>query len=432
MMSDHICVLGGGESGTGAALLAKAKGYKVLLSDLGEISEQNSRKLRDAGVALEEGSHEKAIDFPASEAIISPGIPLNTAVVHELRSKGVNIISEIEFSSRYSNSFIIAVTGSNGKTTTTGMIGHLLKEAGKDVLIAGNIGNSWAASLIDGDHDYTVLELSSFQLDSCYDFHANIALITSISPDHLDRYNYDLQKYIDSKFRITLNQTQEDAFVYNQHSELLKEAFAGHSINARPFALNHQSVKKLTQDVFTACRFRGKHNEWNARAAAIAGILSGVDIVTILSALKTYTPPPHRMEWVAKVEGVTYINDSKATNVDSTYYALQGVGGPCVWIAGGQDKGNDYSQLFPVIDNVKALICLGVDNTKLIEAFEGKIESIHDCNALGLAMLTAGSIATDGDTVLLSPACASFDLFENYIDRGDQFKELVKRRIVLN
>ncbi|MES2794750.1 MAG: UDP-N-acetylmuramoyl-L-alanine--D-glutamate ligase [Bacteroidota bacterium] len=438
-----IAILGAGESGVGAALLAKAKGFEVFVSDKGPISDKYKAILQENRINYEENQHTEASILDADEIIKSPGIPNKTELILKLISLKKPIISEIEFAARFTKAKLIAITGSNGKTTTTLLTYHLLKSAGKKVGLAGNIGESFAKQVINDEFDYFVLELSSFQLDNMYDFHANIAILLNITPDHLDRYNYDFKLYSESKFRVLQNMTPNDTFICFQESEPIANYLIDNTLppNLFPVSLEKTPQKGAFFDGkrmnFTGdfgdfaisvdgLPLRGKHNAINMMCAILAAKGSDIAIEQIELALKTFNNAPHRLEAVATIEGVDFVNDSKATNVDSVFYALGSFEKPIVLIIGGVDKGNDYSQIEDlVVRKVKGLVCMGVDNSKLIQYFEGKIDLILDTKSLAEALRMATGIASKGDVVLLSPACASFDLFKNYEDRGTKFREAV-------
>lgn len=441
-----IAVLGGGESGVGAAILAQNKGFEVFLSDAGQLAEKHRNVLSNHGISYEEGKHSEAVILAADEVIKSPGIPETAPLIHKLREAGTPIIGEIEFGWRYSNAKFIAITGTNGKTTTTLLCYHILKNAGLDVGLAGNVGKSLAKQVAEGDREFYVVEISSFQLDDTIAFRPDIAILLNITEDHLDRYEYDFQKYANSKFRITMNQTEEDAFIYWSEDKMISEGLERHRPKAKryPFLLNepknptegawtngnnltiHINNEELTMSIKDLA-LQGKHNIFNSMAAGVAARVLDLRKEVVRDSLEHFEHVEHRLEFVAKVHGITFINDSKATNVNSTWYALESQEKPVIWIAGGVDKGNDYAELYPVIGNVKALICLGTDNKKLRKAFEGKIDVITEVQSAEDAVRTAYDFGYDGDVVLLSPACASFDLFENYEERGQQFKSAVKR-----
>tara|TARA_R110001592_G_scaffold307299_2_gene580718 strand:- start:241095 stop:242441 length:1347 start_codon:yes stop_codon:yes gene_type:complete len=444
----NVLIIGAGESGVGAALLAQKLGYNVLVSDFSAIKDKYRLRLDKARISFEEKGHSRAerfIDNDLHLVIKSPGVPSTAALVKSCVAKGVEVIDEIEFAFRNSKGKSIAITGSNGKTTTTSLVYHILKKAGLDVGLAGNIGASWAGQLAEsGDKDYWVLELSSFQLDGLIDFKAYISVITNISPDHLDRYEGRLENYIASKLRVLNNQNANDYFVFNIDDKLLAEALSGRNIPSKnlPFSLqdtpnegafikdNQFNVtvgnKSISMSVFDVS-LKGKHNAQNAMAAAIASRVLDIRKEVIRESLQDFEGIEHRLENVATINGVDYINDSKATNVNSTWWALESCNKPVVWIAGGVDKGNDYTELLPMVrEKVKAIICLGNENQKIKDAFEADVPVIIECNRADQAVSVAYSLATKGDMVLLSPACASFDLFKDYQDRGTQFKNAVK------
>jgi len=438
-----IVILGAAESGTGAALLGKAKGYDVFVSDSNRIREEFRKELQDAGVAYEEGGHTEEIVLSAGEIVKSPGIPDQVPILKKAAAKGIPVISELEFAFRHVNGKIIAITGSNGKTTTTLLVYHLLKEAGLNVGLAGNVGNSFARLAIDDPYDFYVIEVSSFQLDGMYDFKAGTAILLNITPDHLDRYDYNFQKYIDSKFRIARNMTHKDAFIYFAGdrtivNELDKRQIAANCI---PISLDESGETgafyregKLvfmgsapwSYDVSQAS-LKGRHNYVNMMAAAEAALIAGAEPEAVKRGLSTFKNAAHRMEPAGEVNGVSFVNDSKATNVDAAYYALESFTGPVVWIAGGTDKGNDYQPLYPLMEKVRALVCLGKDNSKLKASFEGRVGKVVETQDIDSAVEMAYRLSRKGDVALLSPACASFDLFENYIDRGEKFKAAVRR-----
>ena len=441
---DKIAILGGGESGTGAAVLAKVKGFDVFLSDYGTIPENQKERLAEWEIPYEEGKHslEKILD--ASQVIKSPGIPDTAPVIKAIREAGIDIISEIEFAGRYDRAKKICITGSNGKTTTTSLIYHLLQLAGLNVGLGGNIGKSYAYQVATCSYDIYVLEISSFQLDNMYDFKADIAILTNITPDHLDRYDHKIENYARAKFRITQNMEKEDCFIFCSDDEITIKHLNDIVIKAKmlPFSQKSRVAQGayVEDDHFTVkygeheCRMfldelslQGKHNLYNSMAAAIAGKVMDIDDDKIREGLKTFKNIEHRLEKVATIKGVLYINDSKATNVNSAWYALESMDRPVIWIAGGTDKGNDYSELYEVVkQKVKALICLGKDNRKLHEAFSGIIPVITDASSAEEAVTKAYGLGMDGDVVLLSPCCASFDLFRNYEERGKLFKEAVR------
>lgn len=442
-MGKKMVILGAGESGTGAAVLAKAKGYDVFVSDLSVIKPVYKEMMDARGIAWEEGQHTESIVLAADEIVKSPGIPDKAAIIQKLKEKGTSIISEIEFAGRYTNSKMICITGSNGKTTTTMLTYHILKQAGLDVGLAGNVGNSLALQVAEQPHAYYVLELSSFQLDNMYDFKADVAILMNITPDHLDRYNYEFQNYVDSKFRIIQNQTEEDVFIYWNDDPVIAREIAKHNPKAalypfsetkkegvKAFTENKQIVIETDNGIFTMDQdqlaLTGTHNLYNSLASGIAAKVTDIKDDEIRASLSDFAGVEHRLEKVARVRGVDYINDSKATNVNSCWYALQSMNTPVVLILGGTDKGNDYTEIEElVINKVHSLIFLGVDNTKLHAFFDGKVPVIEDAHSMEEAISKAYKLANKGDTVLLSPCCASFDLFKNYEDRGNQFKACV-------
>lgn len=442
-MGKKMVILGAGESGTGAAVLAKAKGYDVFVSDLSVIKPVYKEMMDARGIAWEEGQHTESIVLAADEIVKSPGIPDKAAIIKKLKEKGTSIISEIEFAGRYTNSKMICITGSNGKTTTTMLTYHILKQAGLDVGLAGNVGNSLALQVAEQPHAYYVLELSSFQLDNMYDFKADVAILMNITPDHLDRYNYEFQNYVDSKFRIIQNQTEEDVFIYWNDDPVIAREIAKHNPKAalypfsetkkegvKAFTENKQIVIETDNGIFTMDQdqlaLTGTHNLYNSLASGIAAKVTDIKDDEIRASLSDFAGVEHRLEKVARVRGVDYINDSKATNVNSCWYALQSMNTPVVLILGGTDKGNDYTEIEELVKNkVHSLIFLGVDNTKLHAFFDGKVPVIEDAQSMEEAISKAYKLANKGDTVLLSPCCASFDLFKNYEDRGNQFKACV-------
>jgi len=439
-----LVILGGGESGVGAALLGKAKGFEVFLSDKSPLQPAYRDALLADQIPFEEGMHSEDKILSASEAIKSPGIPDSVAIVQELHRRNIPVISEIEFAARYTDAKLIAITGSNGKTTTTLLIYHLLREAGLSVGLAGNVGTSFAAQVIDNPKDYYVLEISSFQLDNMYDFRANVAVLLNITPDHLDRYDYDFQKYVQSKFRITQNQTYDDDFIYFAESDALAAELGKRTLPAQMWPVSLK--KKLDNGGFLSdgdltarshgqefsvhfdeLPIQGPHNAINALSAILAAQTVGLTPEQIRAGLRTFTNAPHRLESVATIAGVQYVNDSKATNVDSVFYALGSFDRPIILIIGGVDKGNDYSQIESLVrGKVKGMIALGTDTEKLTNFFGKITPKFHETQSLKDAMLTAHAWSEPGDVVLLSPACASFDLFKNYQDRGEQFKEEVR------
>ena len=441
----RLVVLGGVESGVGTCILAKQKGYEVFLSDKGGIKPQYRDELLNRGIEFEEGQHTEEKILSADEVVKSPGIPETAPVIQALRAKGIPVISEIEFASRYTTAKKICITGSNGKTTTTMLTYFILKEAGLNVGLAGNVGKSFAWQVAENDYDYYVLELSSFQLDGMYDFKADVAVILNITPDHLDRYDYKFQNYIEAKFRILQNQTPEDAFIYWSEDPVLKAEIAKRDILATlfPFALektekgkayveHEEMVVNVKEEMRVPVRelpIKGTHNVYNSMAASIASQIMDIKKENIRAALLSFQGVEHRLEYVATVRGVRYINDSKATNVNSCWYALQSMTTPVVLILGGTDKGNDYREIEDLVrEKVHTLIFMGVDNRKLNTFFREHTPKcrIVDTNNLADAVQAAYETARKGDTVLLSPCCASFDLFKNYEDRGEKFKAAVK------
>ena len=440
----HIVILGAGESGVGAAILAKKQEWNVFVSDAGKIKADYKTELDNNQIEWEENTHSTDRIFQAELIVKSPGIPEKTDLIRALRNKQVKIISEIEFAGYYTRGKSICVTGSNGKTTTTMLTHHILKKAGWDVGLAGNVGKSFAKQVAEGDHDWYVLELSSFQLDDMFDFKADIGILTNITPDHLDRYENQMQKYVDSKFRILNNQNHEDWFIYNYDDPIIREELSKRklSMNLAPFSLkeeikvgayavNNQLIinikDQLTMSIHELA-LKGKHNTQNSLAAGIAGRLVEIRKSIVRESLEDFENVEHRLEFVAKVNGIEFINDSKATNINSTWYALETMENPVVWVMGGVDKGNDYSELSNLVkDKVKAIICLGIDNQKIIKAFGHLVETIVEVGSATEAVAYAYRLAKKNETVLLSPACASFDLFENYEDRGNQFKQAVRK-----
>ena len=427
-----IVILGAGESGVGAALLAQEKGFEVFVSDRGEIKAEYKLELEEAKIPYEELQHTESKIFEASEIIKSPGIPDKVDLIKELKKRGIPVISEIEFAARFTNATIIGITGSNGKTTTTKLIFHLLKTAGLNVVVGGNIGTSFARLLVKGNHDYYVLELSSFQLDGIQNFRPDVSVLLNITPDHLDRYDYKMENYVYSKFRIIENQKDKDLFIYNGFDENVKTYLQDKQLIVRSLPVNEvfHRKNKLTVAVSefdtTKCSLKGQHNMFNTTCAIHTVQAIGVDEKFIQQGLDTFINAPHRLEYVATIDGVDFINDSKATNVDAVFYALSAMEKPVIWVVGGVDKGNDYGAIESlVLEKVKAIVCLGVDNTLIIEAFKGKIEIIEETQSCREVIKISQQYAHVGDVVLLSPACASFDLFNNYIDRGDQFRTAV-------
>jgi UDP-N-acetylmuramoylalanine--D-glutamate ligase len=439
----YIAILGAGESGVGAAILAKKMGWNVFVSDFGKIKDEFKTELIENQLEWEEENHSEERILQADLVIKSPGIPEKAPLILKLRERGVKIISEIEFGSYYSNAKTICITGSNGKTTTTMLLYHILKKAKLNVGLAGNVGKSYAKQVAENTFDWYVLELSSFQLDDMHAFKADIAILTNISPDHLDRYAYKMQNYVDSKFRILQNQTENDWFIYNFDDPIIQAEIAKKSISAKqaPFSLKeemkiggHANKEQLTINIneqFTMSihdlALKGRHNTQNSLASGIASRILEIRKEVVRESLEDFVNVEHRLEFVAKVHGIEFINDSKATNVNSTWYALETMDKPTVWIVGGVDKGNDYSELLDLVkDKVKAIICLGLDNQKLLETFSGTVETIVEARSAMEAVAYGYRLAKKDETVLLSPACASFDLFDNYEDRGNQFKEAVR------
>ena len=441
----RIVVLGAGESGTGAAILAKRKGMDPFVSDSGSIQGKYKEMLDAEGISWEDGRHTESAVLAAGEIIKSPGIPENTPIISKARAKGIPIISEIEFAARYTQAKMICITGSNGKTTTTSLIYYIFKSAGYNVGLAGNIGRSFALQIAEGaQFDYYILELSSFQLDDMYRFRANIAVLLNITPDHLDRYGFKMQNYVDAKMRITRNQTPEDAFVYWQDDPVIRKELERHPPVARrfPFALRRDDENCVAyvengKVVFTGpldfnleqeeLALTGIHNLYNSMAAGISARLAGIKKEAIREALSTFQGVPHRLEYAGTVQGVRFINDSKATNVNACWYALESMKTPVVLILGGKDKGNDYSELDELVrERVRGFVFLGVDNCKLHGHFDPTGLPTADSRQMDDAVRKAFALAQPGDTVLLSPCCASFDLFKNMADRGNQFKEAVK------
>ena len=440
----RIVVLGAGESGAGAAVLAKKQGYDVFVSDFGEIKQQYKLLLDKFQIVWEEKQHTEALILNADEVIKSPGIPDKAPIVKALKEKNIPIISEIEFAGRFTDAKMICITGSNGKTTTTMLIYHILKDAGLNVGLAGNVGDSLALQVAEKDFDYYVLELSSFQLDGMTEFKADIAILMNITPDHLDRYDYEFQNYIDSKFRIIQNQTNEDSFIFWNDDPVIQKELKKRKIQSAlyPFSLekeektkafieNNQLIINTLNSLLTMptteLSLPGIHNTYNSMAAGLAASIVNVRKENIRQSLQDFQGVEHRLEYVATVKDVKYINDSKATNVNSCWYALQSMRTPVVLILGGTDKGNDYTEIEELVkEKVTGLIFLGVDNTKLHTYFDGKVEKIIDVNSMEECVKEAYKMAKSGEVVLLSPCCASFDLFKSYEDRGKQFKTCVR------
>jgi UDP-N-acetylmuramoylalanine--D-glutamate ligase len=439
----NIVVLGAAESGVGAAILANQNNYNVFVSDAGKIKASFRDELDAYGIQWEENGHTAARILNADVIVKSPGIPETTMIMHEIRAKKIRVVSEIEFAFPFSKGKHICITGSNGKTTTTLLIHHILKKAGLDVGLAGNIGHSYAKQVALEDHEWYVLELSSFQLDDMYDFRADISIITNISPDHLDRYAYEMQNYVDAKFRILQNQRDTDWFIYNLDDPIISKEISlrNPKMQMAPFSLlqevilgaysiNKQITINIKQPITMSIHelaLKGKHNTQNALAAGIASRLVEIRKDIVRESLGDFVNAEHRMEFVAKVNGIEFINDSKATNINATWFALESMEKPVVWIVGGVDKGNDYSELISLVKGkVKAIICLGSDNKKLFAAFSDLVENIVEANSAIEAVAYGYKLAKNDEVVLLSPACASFDLFENYEDRGNQFKHAVR------
>ncbi len=439
-----LVVLGGGESGVGTALLGKKEGYEVFVSDFGRIKEKYKDVLIQNQIDWEDEKHTEEKILDADVVMKSPGIPDKAPIVKKLKEKGVEIISEIEFASRYSKAYTVGITGSNGKTTTTLLTHHILKSEGLNIGLAGNIGDSYAQQVASGNYDGFVLELSSFQLDGIKDYAPHIAVITNLSPDHLDRYDYKYENYINAKFRITMNQIENDYLIYDADDIEIEKWFQNNTTKAQLLGfsltkqikkgayLNHDTVminidnNELAIPV-SSISLEGKHNLKNAMAAATVAEILRVRKNTIRESMSNFQGVEHRLEKVLKIQNVQYINDSKATNVNSVMFALDSVTAPIIWIAGGVDKGNDYSELMPLVrEKVKAIICLGVDNHKIIDAFSTIVDIIVETQSMDEAVKISSKISEKGDTVLLSPACASFDLFENYEDRGLRFKQAVR------
>ena len=440
----RVVVLGGGESGVGSAVLAKVKGFDVFLSDMGKISEKYVEMLEQWEIPFEQGCHTEELILNADEVIKSPGIPSTAAMVQKIEDKGIKVISEIEFAGRYDSAKKVCITGSNGKTTTTSLIYHLLQQAGLNVGLGGNIGKSYAYQVATENFDIYVLELSSFQLDNVYDFKADIAIITNITPDHLDRYGYNMENYVKSKFRITRNMSDDDCFIFCSDDEITINHLNKIVVKAQQLPFTQKQVVEqgaYLKDDRIIVRYKeqecdmylqelalgGRHNVYNSMAAALAAKAMDIDNAAIREGLATFQAVEHRLEKVLSIKDVLYINDSKATNVDAAWYALECQTRPVVWIVGGTDKGNDYSSLVPLAkEKVKAIICMGLDNEKIHAAFGEVVSKMYDVTSAQDAVKTAHKIAASGDVVLLSPCCASFDLFKNYEDRGRQFKDAVR------
>lgn len=442
---NKIIILGGGESGVGSAILAQAKGFDVFLSDSGALQDRYKKELERYGIPYEEKGHTDDLVLAAIEIIKSPGIPNYAPLVQQAIDKGIPVLSEMEFAKRYTSAKMVCITGSNGKTTTTSLIYHILKSAGLNVGLGGNIGRSFARQVAEENYDYYVLELSSFQLENMYTFKADIAILLNITPDHMDRYDHDMQKYVDAKMRIAQNQTEKDAFIFWEEDPVVSKeikklvstgkqyTFAEYKtgkaiayVKGNKININTpKSVFVMEQDLLA---LEGTHNLYNSLASGIAAKLLDISDENLRHSLSDFQGVEHRLEKVAKVKGIQFINDSKATNVNSCWYALQSMKTKVILILGGTDKGNDYTEIEQLVkDKARALVFLGVDNSKLHKFFDGKIEKIEDTFSMKDAVQKAYALAQEGDTVLLSPCCASFDLFRNYEDRGDQFKECVRK-----
>ena len=442
----RIVILGAAESGVGAAILAQQKGYEVFVSDMGKIKDNYKAELDRYGLPWEEGYHTAELILNADEVIKSPGIPETAPMIVRLREKKIPVISEIEFAGRYTNAKMICITGSNGKTTTTSLIYHILRKAGYNVGLAGNIGHSLALQVAESKHDYYVIELSSFQLDGMYDFRANISVLLNITPDHLDRYDFCMQNYVDSKMRILRNMKEEDTFIYWKQDEYIDKELPKYVVSSRICAfsdtLQHDTVGRVDNGVLSLSSpvaftmpvseigITGKHNYRNAMAAAMATLATGIPEDVVRCGLADFPGVEHRLEKVCDIDGVHYVNDSKATNVDACYCALDSMTTPVVLIVGGKDKGNDYEQLMPLIrEKCRAIVYLGADNTKLHASFDKLGLPVADTHCMADCVEASAKLAQVGDTVLLSPCCASFDLFKNMEDRGEQFKEQVRARL---
>ena len=437
-------ILGGGESGVGTAILGKMKGFEVFVSDFGKIKEKYKQVLINNGIEWEEEGHSEEKILFADVVMKSPGIPDKAPIIKKLHEKAVKVISEIEFASKFTKATIVGITGSNGKTTTASLTYELLNNGGLNVALGGNIGKSFAEQVSEEKYENFVLELSSFQLDGIETFAPHIAILTNLSPDHLDRYDYKYENYIASKFRIAMNQTSQDYFIYDADDVEILKWLSQNSIQSQPlpfstkkelnqgaFKRNNEIIIKINNTEFTmpiaTIGIQGEHNLKNAMAASMVATLLRIRKQTIRESLEGFQGVEHRLEKVLKINNVMYINDSKATNVNATFFALDSMENPTVWIVGGVDKGNDYSELLPLVnEKVKAIICLGVDNQKIINAFGNIVDTIIETDSMAMAVQIAYRLAERNNTVLLSPACASFDLFENYEDRGRQFKEAVR------
>lgn len=441
----RLVVLGGGESGVGTAILAKKENFDVFLSDMGQIKDKYKQLLEEYGIAYEEGLHTEELILNADQVMKSPGIPKKAALIQKLEEKGISIISEIEFASRYTDAKIIAITGSNGKTTTTSLMFHILKQAGLNVGLGGNIGKSFAKSVAEDNFDYYVLEVSSFQLDDIKtDFKPYVTILLNITPDHLDQYNYQFDLYAKAKFRITENQDENDYFIYNLDDPKTMEMIDQINIRAhkKPFTMMDATNEACANNelfrvndsngdftmLVNDLGLIGKHNISNSLAAAVAAKIIDINNDDLKKSLSDFKSVEHRLEPVLTIGGIDFINDSKATNVNATYFALESMTKPVVWIVGGTDKGNDYNEVLPFVKKkVKAIVCLGVDNAKIVDFFSPYIDTIVETNTMKDCVEQSYKLATKGETVLLSPACASFDLFKGYEDRGDQFKENVRK-----
>ena len=440
----YLLILGAGESGVGTAILGKKHGWNVFVSDFGVISPEYKEELNQYQIAWEEGKHSLELLHNADIVVKSPGIPDAVAVVKQFTERNIPVISEIEFAGYYNTAKTVCITGSNGKTTTTMLTYHTFQKAGINVGLAGNIGKSFAKQVAEENFDWYILELSSFQLDGMFDFKADIAILLNITPDHLDRYAYNMQNYVNSKFRIIQNQGENDFFIYNTDDEVITANFdkIKTNVNSLPFSIRkvienggYANEKQLTlninKDPFIMSihdlALKGKHNVQNSLASGIASRLVEIRKEVVRDSFSDFQNVEHRLEFVAKVHGISFINDSKATNVNSTWFALESMEAPTVWIVGGVDKGNDYSELLDLVkDKVKAIICLGTDNQKIKDTFNGVVETIVEARSAMEAVSYGYRLAKKEETVLLSPACASFDLFENYEDRGNQFKSAVR------
>lgn len=445
MKTKKLVVLGGGESGVGAAILAKKKGMEVFLSDMGKIAPKYKQALDEANIPWEEGTHTESMILDADEVVKSPGIPPTTPLMQKIASKNIPVISEIELAGRYTDAKMVCITGSNGKTTTTMLTYHILKNAGVNVGLAGNVGHSLALQVAHEKHDVYVVELSSFQLENMYDFKANVAVIMNITPDHLDRYDYEMQNYVNAKFRILQNLTSQDAFIFWKNDPIIEAQLKNIETQAQlfPFSEVQEEASKAYVDsennlIINApnaslsmpradLALSGLHNLYNSMAAGLSACILDIKKEDVRRALSNFEGVEHRLEYVDTIDGVRYINDSKATNVNSCWYALESVPKNTILILGGKDKGNDYTEIEPLVkEKVKAIVCMGKDNSKLLEFFAGKVDTISDTHTIEDAINECARIAQSGDTVLLSPCCASFDLFKSYEDRGEQFKTIVK------